>query len=156
MAILTQGFKWGRYMLLGLVAGAALQLCSPVWMLAQMGGPQPFWIFCALVVVPLLVLSLVFVKSCRTPEAVLAGLLFSLPVLVICILLPFEAEAINRYFRVEIWCDGVVAVIVSVLLSVFVSKVCYGNRAEPGSAPNVGPGLGSGSCEGREGPPSVT
>jgi hypothetical protein len=155
MAILTPGFKWGCYLLLGLVAGAALQLCSPVWMLAQLGGPQPFWILCVLVVVPLLVLSLVFVKSCRTPEAVLAGLLFSLPVLVICFLLPFEDEAISRYFRGEIWCDGVVAVMVSVLLSIFVSKLCDGNRAGLGSAPNVGPGLGSGSSEGRGGP-SVT
>jgi hypothetical protein len=124
-------------------------------MLAQSGGPQPFWIFCALVVVPLLVLSLVFVKSCPTGRAAIAGLLFSVPILGICVVLPFEAEVVSRSFRFEIWCDGVVVVVVSIALSVLVSRVFHHNHAELGAAPNSGPSTPSESS-GANGPQSVT
>lgn len=156
MAILIQSFQWGRYLVLGLVAGGALQLCSPVWMLAQLGGPQPFWIFCSLVVVPLLALSLVFVKSCPAGQAAVAGLLFSLPILVICFVLPFEDESAKRYFRLEMWCDGVVVMAMSSGLSVLVSKIFNRNRPEPLTAPNCGLGTLGGGSANLNGPQSVS
>ena len=120
----------------------------------QLGGPQPFWFFCALIVVPLLVLYLLFVKSCSTGRAAIAGLLFSVPIFGICVVLPFETEALNR-FRFEIWCDGLVVVVVSIVMSVLVSRVFHLNRAELGAAPNCGPSTASKSSDVTTGPHSV-
>ena len=47
--------RWGRSLLLGILAAVDLAVCSPVWMLAPMGGPVPFTLFWLLITSPFLI-----------------------------------------------------------------------------------------------------
>jgi hypothetical protein len=147
-ANISQSFGWGRSVLLGCLATAALMLCSPVWMLAQLGSPVPFYFLWGLIVGPLLLLALLLVKARSVTEAVRCGLMFSTPLLAVPCILPALDPNVRQFFRTELWCDGAASIVVSVgsmALVAFLRQ--HGNTnggnqlhsGEPNPAPNGGP-----------------
>ena len=63
-------FPWGRSLLLGALGALALGGCTPVWMLAQMGGPVPFGFLWLVVGGFALVLAMFIAKTRTIPGAV--------------------------------------------------------------------------------------
>lgn len=143
---------------------AALMLSSPVWMLAQLGGPVPFSFLWGLIVGPLLLLALLLVKARSVTEAVVHGLMFSAPLLAVPCILPTLDPNVRQFFRAEMWYDEVASIVVSVGLLALVAFLrphrssVVGNQhhpAEPDPAPNDGPTTPFGKSGAGGGPPSV-
>ena len=124
--IIETPLRWGRSLVLGVLAAAALAAASliwvlaemPIWMLAQIGGPVPFSILWVVIVAPSLLLALVLVKARSTLPAVLCGFVFAIPVAAFCSILPSLDPNVRHYCGEEIWRDGVATIVLSVILMV--------------------------------------
>jgi hypothetical protein len=113
--------RWGRSLLLGVLAVAALAVCSPAWMLAQMGGPVPFTFFWLLIASPFFLVALFLSKARGVLAGVVCGLSFAVPVAAFCWFFSTADPTVERYYRAEIRRDGVATLIFSVVLMLCVA-----------------------------------
>jgi hypothetical protein len=109
----SKSFAWGRALGLGFLAAAVLLLCSPIWLLAQLGGPVAASWFWALAVTPTLFIALFSVHASSVRYALFCGLLFSVPLLIACFGLPLLDSNVGRLFRAELWWDEGATVLIS-------------------------------------------
>ncbi len=121
---------WGRSLFLGLLATVGLGVCSPLWMLAQMGGPIPFTSFWLLITSPFFLLMLFLSKARDVLAGFVCGLLFSSPVAVFCWLFSTIDPNVEKYYRTEIRRDGVATLLISVIVMLFVVFLRHGGQAE--------------------------
>lgn len=80
-----------RSVMLGIADAILLAAVLPIWMLAQLGGPEPFWLFAILVILPALLALTWFVRKQTPKVSVLCGLVFSLPISIVCLLMSLTA-----------------------------------------------------------------
>jgi hypothetical protein len=135
--------RWGRSLLLGVLAVAALAVCSPAWMLAQMGGPVPFTAFWLLIATPFFLVALFLSKARSVLAGVVCGFSFAVPVAAFCWFFSTADPTVERYYRAEIRRDGVATLIFSVVLMLSIAvlrRMRYverdKNSAEQGAAGN--------------------
>lgn len=111
---------WGRALVLGILPTVALAACTPLWLLAQMGGPVGFGQAWVIVFAPALLLTLFVVKTRRMAAAILCGLTFSVPLATFCWVLPSLNSDIKDYSQ-DVRACGVATVVISIVLMVFVT-----------------------------------
>ena len=107
---------WGRSLLLGIIATIGLAVCTPVWMLAQMGRPVDFSGLWLVVGIPALVLALFIVKTRTVLAAVVCGVLFSAPIAAYCWILPSVEPQLDYFHNMRT--DGMLTVIGTVVLMI--------------------------------------
>jgi hypothetical protein len=160
----TTPLRWGRSLLLGLLAAGGLAVASPVWMLAQMGTPVPFSFLWGTIVLPVLLAALFIAKTSSIPGAILCGFLFAVPISGFCAVLPSLDSNVKHYFSREIWSYALATIPVSAVVmgcAAFVRQSVQGSRsvtrgAEPDASPNGGPAEPQDNSGAGGGPPSVS
>ena len=108
---------WRRSLLLGFLGTLALGGCTPLWMLAQMGGPVPFGYLWFAIGGSALTLTTFIAKTRTINSAVVCGLAFSVPIAVFCWILPGLDPHLD-YFKKEMRGEAVASVIGSILLMI--------------------------------------
>jgi glucose dehydrogenase len=122
-------------LLLGIIAAIGLAVCTPVWMLAQMGRPIDFSGLWLVVGIPVLVLALFIVKTRTVIAAVVCGVLFSAPIAAYFWILS-SAEPRLDYFH-NMRSDGILTVIGTIVLMIVAT---FHRRLNPPAANDDDPG----------------